>query len=160
MSKKPCIQCGNDCEILPVQLGDVFTLAYLRVCDAECMFLMAYDYLYEIGYHKTFRGSLYDKQDSEDKAERDAWVKKITEESLRMLRESLEANPKLLSTPAPEGMLKIFEGVTPIPHCSSQTMRFTRPSKEERVRWAREHFERVKAKLKDATEELERLESE
>lgn len=31
MATKPCIQCGTECDILAVQLGDIFTLTYLRV---------------------------------------------------------------------------------------------------------------------------------
>jgi hypothetical protein len=68
---KPCIQCGNDCEILPVMLGDTFTLTYLRVCSSECMFLVAYDYLYDICHHKDFRNKLYELQNEEDRGKRD-----------------------------------------------------------------------------------------
>ena len=128
MTLKPCIQCGNDCEILPVQLGDLFTLTFLRICSAECMFMEAYDFLYSIGYHKSFRAKLHDKQNEEDAAERKVYVDQVTEESLKMMREYLEANPKLLSNPAPDCMLKMFEGATPFSQCSGQIMKFTRPT--------------------------------
>ena len=157
--KKPCIQCGNECEILPVQLGDLFTLTFLRVCGPECMFLEAYDYLREQCNHKGFRNWLYDKQNEEDAAERKAYVDGITEEALRMMREDLKANPKMLSTPMPEGMLKIFEDVKPIPQCSSSTVRFTRPSKDERIKWAKQHVERMQEGLRDAIKDLESLEN-
>lgn len=145
---------------MPVQLGDLFTLSFLRVCGAECMFLLAYDYLYEIGYHKSFCGNLFDKQNEEDLAERTKYVDRVTEEALRIMREDLQANPKLLSTPVPEGILKIFEEVTPIPQCSGQTMKFTRPSKEEKIRWQTARVDRLKNDLSGALEELRGLESE
>jgi len=160
MSKKPCIQCGNDCEILPVQLGDIFTLTYLRICSPECMFIEAYDYLYEIGYHKSFRGALYDKQNEEDMAERKAYVNDVTEGALRMMREHFETNPNLLSTPAPDCILKMFEGVPPIPQCATQTMRFTRPTKQDKVRWQKERVDRLKKDLQEALHELDGLENE
>lgn len=159
MSKKPCIQCGTECDILPIELGDIFTLTYLRICSAECMFLVAYDYLYQISHHKAFRAYLYDKQDADDKAERDAWIEKITEESLNRLRESLAANPDLLSAPIASGFFSMLEESVLPPKCSSQTMRFSRPPKEERIRWAKEYVEQMKGKLREALEELDRLEN-
>jgi hypothetical protein len=158
--KKPCIECGNDCEILPVMLGDTFTLTYLRVCSSECMFIVAYDYLYEIGHHKDFRNSLYDKQNEEDKKECDEFIEFTPEEFSKSFRKNLEANPEMLSTPVPEGIMKMFADRPQIPLASSCTMRFTRPPKEDKVRWAKEHVERVWDKLKDAVKELERLENE
>jgi len=77
-----------------------------------------------------------------------------------MMREDLQANPKLLSTPVPEGMLKIFEAVTPIPQCSSQTMRFTRPSREDRIKWQSAHVDRLKETLQEAIQDLEKLQNE
>lgn len=155
--KKPCIQCGEECEILPVQLGDIFTLTYLRICGPECMFLVAYDYLYDIGYHKDFRGKLYEKQNEEDKEERSAYVDAVTEESLKMMRESLAANPQLLSTPMPEGILSIFQGVSPMSQCSSKPMRFSRPSTEDKIKWQSERVKRLKKDLREALKELEDL---
>ncbi len=155
--KKPCIQCGNECEILPVQLGDIFTLTFLRICSPECMFMEAYDYIYEMGYHKHFRNKLYDKQNEEDAAERKEYVDQVTEESLKMMRKHLEANPNLLSTPAPQNILKTFEGVPPIPQCSGQTIRFTRPTKQEKIRWQKERVDRLKTDLYEALKELEEL---
>lgn len=160
MSKKPCIQCGNECEILPVQLGDIFTLTFLRICSPECMFMEAYDYLYEMGEHKTFRGKLYDKQNEEDAAERKEYVDSITDEPLRMMREDLPVNPNLLSTPVPDCILKMFEGVPPIPQCSSQSMRFTRLTKQEKIRWQKERVDRLKKDLREALHELEGLEND
>lgn len=160
MSTKPCVQCGKECEILPVQLGDIFTLSYLRVCGPECMFIVAYDYLYEIGYHKQFRGHLYDKQNEEDFALRKEFVETVTEESLRMMREHLQANPNLLSTPAPDCISKIFDGVPPIPNCSGSTVRFTRPSKEDKLRWQKDYVEKLRGNLREALNDLEKLENE
>ena len=160
MSTKPCIQCGTECEILPVQLGDIFTLTYMRICSAECMFMMAYDYLYEIGFHKSFRNSLWNKQDAEDAAKRKEFVDTVTEETLKNMREHFQSNPNLLSTPAPNCILKMFENVPTISKCSSQTMRFTRPSKQEKIRWQTEHVNRLKENLRDALHDLEKLENE
>lgn len=109
MCLKPCIQCGKDCEILPVQLGDLFTLCFLRVCSGECMFLIAYEFMRDNCEHKQFRGKLYDMQNEEDKKERDDWVKEVTDESLKMMRESFEANPNLLSHPVPEGIVEMSQ---------------------------------------------------
>ena len=160
MCNKPCLHCGTDCQILPVQLGDIFTLTYMRICSAECMFMMAYDYLYEVGYHKQFRNSLWDKQDAEDAALRKEFVDTVTEEALKNMREHFETNPNLLSTPAPDCILKMFEGVPPIPMCSSQPMRFTRPTKKEKIRWQTEHVQRLKDNLREALHDLEKLENE
>jgi hypothetical protein len=120
----------------------------------------AYDYLYSIGDHKSFRGKLYDKQNEEDAAERKEYVDQVTEESLKMMREHFETNPNLLSTPTPDCILKMFERVPPIPMCSSQPMRFTRPTKQEKIRWQTEHVERLKESLRDALHDLEKLENE
>ena len=159
MSTKRCLQCGKECEILPVQLGDVFTLSYLRICSSECMFLMAYDYLYDIGYHKTFRGFLYDKQNEEDKLDRDRWVNEVTEESLRMMREHFQTSPNLLSTPIPEGMLKMFAEMPPFPEIST-TMKFTRPSKKDRIKWQSTYVDKLKKNLQEAMQDLEKLGNE
>jgi hypothetical protein len=123
------------------------------------MFLVAHDYLYEISYHKDFRNWLYKKQDEEDAAERKAYVDGVTEEALRMMREDLQHNPKLLSTPAPECLLKIFEDVKPIPQCSAP-MRFARPSKADRLKWQEEHVQRLRNQLNEAEKDWEALQSE
>jgi len=122
--------------------------------------MMAYDYLYEIGYHKSFRNSLWHKQDAEDAAMRKEFVDTVTDEALKMMREDLQANPKLLSTPAPDCILKMFEGVPPIPQCAGQTMRFTRPTKQEKVRWQKDRVDRLKKDLEEALKELDGLENE
>lgn len=160
MMSKACIQCGAESEILPVQLGDIFTLTYLRVCSPGCLFIMAYEYLHEIGYHKQFRNSLYDKQNAEDKDMRTKFVDTVTKEALRSMRQHLEETPELLSISAPDCILKMFEGVPPIPHCSGGTMRFTRPSKQEKIRWQVDHVERLKRSLNEALHDLEDLENE
>lgn len=162
MSLKPCIQCGKDCEILPVQLGDLFTLCYLRVCGGECMFLIAYEFMCDIFEHKQFRNKLYEMQNEEDKKDRDDLVKEITDEWLRSRREHqhLEANPLLLSHPIPEGIAEIFENSPGIPQAAGTTMRFTRPSREDKIKWANKHVERLKDDLRNALHELEGLENE
>jgi hypothetical protein len=160
MNLKPCIECGKECEIWPIQLGDLFTLCHLRVCGGECLFLIAYDYLYEIGYHKQFRGKLYDLENEEDAALRKEFVDMITEKSLQRMREDLKASPNLLSTPAPNGLLKIFEGISSIPQNAGKTMKFTRPSIENRIQWAKEHVERIKMALAEALKDLEKVENE
>jgi hypothetical protein len=159
MTNKPCIECGKECEILPVMLGDTFTLTYLRVCSPDCMFIIAYDYLYKIGYHKDFRNSLYDMQNEEDKKQRDEFIKLTTTEFLADFGKRLAENPDLLSTPAPECITNMFDQAPQIPFVSGDTMRFTRPSKDERLRWAKEHLERMKEKLKEAHDDLEKLEN-
>lgn len=154
---KPCIECGKECEILPVQLGDLFTISYLRVCSGECMFLQAYEFLREIGYHKQFRGSLYDKQNKEDKKERDDYVKMITDESLKSMREHFESCPELLSTSAPSFVSELFKNSPTISSNCGTTMRFTRPKLEERIRWQKESIERLKKQLEDEEESLNKL---
>jgi hypothetical protein len=124
MSKKPCIQCGKECDIFPLQLGDVFTLTLLRICSEECMFREAYDYLYEIGEHKAFRSWLYDKQNEEDEVERDSYIEDITNESIKYLKESLATNLNLLTTPLPK-MAQDFFNMPSLPTAGS-VMRFTR----------------------------------
>jgi hypothetical protein len=160
MSKKPCIQCGNDCDILPVQLGDLFTLCYLRVCDGECMFLIAYEFMRNNREHKQFRGKLYDMQNEEDKQERDDLVNVLDDEFLRRMRENFETNPNLLSHPVPQGIVDMFKNNPGIPCNGGTTMKFIRPSKQDRVRWANDHVNRLKKDLRDALHELERLENE
>ena len=158
--KKPCINCGEDCDILPVQLGDSFTLTYLRVCGGECMFIVAYDYLYEIGHHKYFRNKLYDMQNEEDKKECDEFIDFTTKMSLEDFKKHLEANPKMLSTPMPEDVLKMFSEGSRIPQNSTCTMRFTRPSKEDRIKWQKVHVKRLENDLEEAIRDLEAMTNE
>ena len=87
---KPCIQCEKECEIFPIQLGDIFTLTLLRVCSAECMFLIAYEFMREEFTHKSFRNWLYNKQDKEDKFEKDEYIKEITDMSLKMMQDRIK----------------------------------------------------------------------
>jgi hypothetical protein len=156
---KPCIECGKECEILPVQLGDLFTLTYLRVCSAECMFLIAYEFMREEVIHKQFRNKLHDLEDKEDKKERDAYVKMITDESLKQMAQDFKENPLLLSHPVPNKIVEMFASKPTIPSCGS-TVRFTRPKIEDRITWAKEHVDRMKQQLKDALKDLEKLENE
>lgn len=160
MTTKPCIECGKECEILPVMLGDSFTLTYLRVCSSDCMFLIAYEYLYEIGHHKDFRGRLYDKQNEEDKRERNEFIEETTRAVLDSFRKNLEANPGLLSTPIPQGIFDAFSSASTIPTSSGCTMKFTRPSKEQKISWAQDHVDRLQKKLKDALEDLDKMKNE
>lgn len=156
---KPCIECGKDCEILPVQLGDLFTLCYVRVCGGECMFLQAYEYMREHCIHKQFRDHLYDKQNEEDKKLRDDYVKMVTDESLKMMAQHFKENPLLLSTPVPDEIGALFKS-TPISKDCGGTMRFTRPKIEDRIIWAKEHVNRMEKQLKEALKDLEKLENE
>jgi hypothetical protein len=119
---------------------------------------MAYDYLYEIGYHKSFRNHLYDQQNEEDKLCRDSWIKSITDEFLKNQADSFKSNPNLFSMPIPE--LKMFEGCEPLQQNSGATMRFTRPSKEDQIKWQSAHVESLKQKLNEATNDLEKLTNE
>lgn len=160
VSTKPCIECGKECEILPVQLGDSFTLTYLRVCGPECMFIVAYDYLYEIGYHKEFRNKLYDKQNEEDKVLRDEFIDTTTEMYLESLKKRLEANPGLLTTPTPNCITDLFASVPSIPSCSSTTTRFTRLTKDEKIKWARQRVQRLQEDLLEAQLDLAKEEND
>lgn len=157
MTLKPCIECGKDCEILPVQLGDFFTLTYLRVCGSECMFLIAYEFMRENCEHKQFRNKLHNMQNEEDKAERDAYVEEVTNESLKMMREHLQANPDLLSRPVPNLISEAFVNSPGIQQCSGETMRFTRPKLEDRIEWAREHLKRTEKAAAEALDDLHKL---
>lgn len=156
---KPCIECGKECEILPVQLGDFFTLCYLRVCGPECMFLIAYEFLRDICEHKEFRNSLYKKQNEEDKEECDKYVKMVTDESLKMMAKHFQENPLLLSHPVPNEVVDMFTSKQTIPACGP-TVRFTKPKIEDRITWAKEHVGRMKEQLSDALKDLEKLENE
>jgi len=153
---KPCIECGKDCEILPVQLGDIFTLTYLRVCSGECMFLIAYEFMRDISEHKQFRVHLYDKQDEEDNKLRDEYVKQVTDEYLKTMRDDFKVNPNLLSTPVASGIFKMFNASS-IPQSSGTTMKFTRPSLEDRIMWQTQHVESLKTKLAQEEEYLKKM---
>lgn len=156
---KPCIECGKDCEILPVQLGDLFTLTNLRVCSAECMFLIAYEFMREECIHKQFRNKLHTLENEEDAKERAAYVKMITEESLKEMAKHFKENPLLLSHPVPNEIVDMFKNAPPIPSCGP-TARFTRPKVEDRIKWAKEHVNRLKKDLREALHDLEKLENE
>lgn len=156
MTKKPCIQCGKDCDIWPIMLGDSFTLTYARLCNPECLFMEAYDFLYSICEHKSFRNRLFEKQDPADRKARDEFIDLATKEFLEDFGKSLAANTLLLSTPVPQGVLDMFKDVERIPF-TGETMRFTRPSKEEKIRWAKEHVKRAQADLMQAQIDLEKL---
>jgi hypothetical protein len=157
---KPCIECGKDCEILPIQLGDFFTLTNLRVCSAECMFLIAYEFMRENCIHKSFRNKLNTLENEEDAKERAEYVKMITDESLRMMKEDFEQNPNILSHPVPSLITEMFSSRPEIPVNSGKTRRFTRPCLEDRITWAKEHIQRMKDQLRDALHDLEKLEND
>lgn len=160
MTLKPCIECGKECEVLPVQLGDIFNLCYLRVCSGECMFLIAYEFMRRNCQHKQFSNSLEELQNEEDKKERDCWIDEVTDEWHKRLKESLEFNHDLLSLPVSEGLSSLFlDNQFPLPEVGN-VMRFTRPSIEKRILWAKEHVEHVKEKLVEAMKDLEKIENE
>lgn len=154
---KPCIECGKDCEILPVQLGDFFTLTYLRVCSAECMFLVAYTFMREIGEHKQFRNHIFGLQNEEDKALRTEHVDEVTQESLKSMREAFENCPDLLSRPVPNLVHDLFKSTPTISNQCGQTMRFTRPKLDDRIKWAKEHVVRMQNNVEQALEDLQKL---
>lgn len=160
MSLKPCIECGRECEILPIQLGDLFTLCYVRLCGAECLFLFAYDFMRDKCVHYEFRAKLCNIQNEEDKKERDDYVNEVTDESLRMMTLSFKENPLLLSLPVPDTTTEMFKSKCEIPQSCGKTMRFTRPSLQDRITWAKEHVERMKESLFKAVSDLERLQNE
>jgi hypothetical protein len=158
MTLKPCLECGKECEILPVQLGDLFTLTYLRVCCGECMFLIAYTFMRDQAIHKQFRNTLYENQNAEDKKDRDEWVKFVSDEALIKMREDLEKNPFLLSTPLPSLISEHFKDD---PNLNvGRTMRFTRPSKQDKINWAKERIARLSKELEEECKELEKLDNE
>lgn len=144
---------------MPVQLGDSFTLTYLRVCGPECMFIVAYDYLYEIGEHKSFRNSLYDMQNAEDRAERDRVMKEVADESLRMLGESFKANPGLLTMPMPHSITQLFAEAPTVCCYSSTTIKFTRPTKKQKIKWAKDRVKRLEGDLLEAELDLAKAEN-
>lgn len=160
MSLKPCIECGKECEILPVQLGDVFTLTLLRVCSAECMFLIAYEFMRERYEHKHFRSKLADMQNAEDKKTRDEMIEETTQSHLKYMEEHYKANSDMLSTTVAQGLMDLFSSSPHIPCGGSQTVRFTRPKIEDRIKWAEEHVEQMKEDLKGALDDLKKLENE
>lgn len=159
MSTKPCIHCGKECDILPVQLGDIFTLSYLRICGAECLFLVAYDFMRDECMHKQFRNKLYELQNEEDKSAAREFVKEVTDESLRMMAEYFRENPEILSTPAPSCITDMFASKLEMP-CLGATMQFTRPKLRDKIKWAQEYIDRLNKDLRDAQEDLDRLENE
>lgn len=154
---KPCIECGKDCEILPVQLGDFFTLTYLRVCSPECMFLVAYEFMRDIGEHKQFRNKLYELQNEEDKSLRTQYVDEVTQESLKSMREHFESCPDLLSHRIPNLVHDLFKTAPNINSNCEQTMRFTRPKLDDRIKWAKEHVVRMQNNVEEAMEDLQKL---
>ena len=83
---KPCRHCSNPCEIYALQIGDIFNLMYLRVCNIECLFMLAYDFLHKEGLHKDFLVWL-EKQEEKDDQELNN-LKQRKEELERKLEET------------------------------------------------------------------------
>lgn len=99
MAKHPCIYCKKDCDILPLQLGDVFTLTYLRLCNAECLFFLTCEYLYETGMSYDFNAYLWKKQIPEDRKERDDFIERTSNESIKTFARALKlANEEMLKS--------------------------------------------------------------
>ncbi len=159
MTTKPCIQCGEACDVFHLMLGDTYTLTYLRICDNECLFYEAYDYLYRLGEHKSFRIYLNEKQDIEDKKDRDEFIEIATKQFLEHFEKIFSENSGLLSQPIPQGIFNVFKDVKFIPQCSGP-IRITRPCYEDRVRWARERANALEKQLVDAKKELWEIENE
>lgn len=157
---KPCIECGKDCSILPVQLGDFFTLTNLRVCSGECMFLIAYNFLYENHLHRDFRNKLNTLENKEDAEERAKYQKIITDEALKDQEKYFKENSTLLSLPVPKKMTDMFLSMKPIPQTASKTCCFTRPKIEDRIKWQTKYIEDQKMKLEEAKKYLLKIENE
>lgn len=159
-TKKLCIYCKENCEIFPIMLGDSFTLTYLRVCNTDCLFWVTYDYLYSICHHKDFQNHLHESQEAEDKKKCDEFIRLITDQFLDDFKKHLEANPKLLSTPTPPEFFKMFSEAPSFPMCNSTPMKFYRPTKKERLKWAKENVVRTCEAWEQALKELDKLERE
>jgi hypothetical protein len=152
-NQKPCIECGKECSIFPIELGDSFTLTYLRVCGTECLFRITYDYLYSICHHKDFRNHLYDLQNAEDRALRDEFIDVTT----KMALEEFRKHPQLLSTPIATAVFDMFKDAPQLPDVGG-VCRFVRPTKEEKIQWAKRHVNQLTADLLLAQKDLEDLE--
>jgi len=161
MSLKPCVSCGKECEIWPIQLGDFATLVHLRVCGGECLFMIAYEFLHKLYEHKNFRGSLYDLELAEDQVERQKLQDESMKMALDMMAKNFAENPQLLSAPVPQGIVDTFAGsVKGMPVCSGKTMRFTRPTLEQRKQWQVDYVEKMRQQLATAEADLEKMEAE
>lgn len=154
--KKPCIECGVECEIMPLQLGDAFTLTYLRVCSAECLFLITYEFLHREGFHKHFRNTLYDKQNEEDRAERDNFIRNVSDDAIKGMAEHLKSSSDIFSRVQPDVVNNLFNNRPEIPH-GGQTMSFSRPSHEQRIKWAQERVERIQQEFFEALRDLKKI---
>ena len=75
-----------------------------------------------------------------------------------MMKKSLEVNPKLLTSPMPS--IDLFKDFAKMPDCGGVTMRFTRPSKKDRIKWQSAHVDTLREKLIEAVQDLEKMESE
>lgn len=91
-TKKPCIECGEECDIFCIQSSDLFTLCYLRICSAECMFIIAYEFMQENCIHHLFRNKLNELQNEEDKKLKDDRIKEITDESMKNIEKAFRSN--------------------------------------------------------------------
>jgi hypothetical protein len=158
--QKPCIVCGKTCDIFSIQLGDMFTLTLLRVCNFQCLFDTALEFLYELQEHKTYSDKLWHKQHADDRKLRDEVIQQLTSAFLEDQRKHFEENPKLLSTPIPQGIFDTLKGISKIPISGEGTIRFSRPKLEDRIKWQKNHIESLKEKLKKAETELEAMNHE
>ena len=155
--EKNCLHCGKKCEIFALQLGDFFTLTYIRVCNFTCLFSLANEFIYELGEHRAFGQFLKEKENEEDKEACALFIKQMIKNSLETMEKDFKGNPNLLLTPATEGLLKILENSTPFPENSGKTIRFTRTSKEEQIKCHKKYIENLKSRLKDSENELEKV---
>ena len=158
MSKKPCIECGEPCDIFPIQLGDFATLTFLRLCDFKCLFMQAYQFMYEIHEHKTFRNRLYELQNDDDKVE----VDHFHADNLKKLSKH-KPDPKMLSYPINQGILNMFnapEYQTLIDN--GKVVRFKKffMSKDVRLQHQKKMIDVLKTKLKEAEEDLVKIQEE
>lgn len=151
---KPCISCGEPCEVFAIQLGDSFTLTWLRVCNERCLFETALEYLYSIGESKNYRNSLYKLMNKEDSEALYKFMDQATEAALKDFRKHLEENPDLLTTPYPKGIIEAFKDHKQIPVNSGTTCRFVRPKVEDLIKYQKQYIDDLKRRLRDAEEYL------
>jgi hypothetical protein len=155
MIKKPCIICDKECERMPLQLGDAFTLTLLYLCSDACLWETALNYIYESCEYKGYRNYLAGLMLPEDKQELREYHEKRME-VIRSQRESPEYHADMLSTPMPNFIYSPLAGEC-LPLQSGSTYRFTRPTRDQKVSALQEAVERTKNILKDYEEDLQKI---
>lgn len=154
ITQKPCLVCEKQCSIYAVQLGDSFTLTYLRLCSGECLFELAYEYLHSLYEHKTFMNSLFSKENEEDRKAREKSEQIRLEAFLKAQKESLEKNPSLLTAPIPD----FFKDINrmPIFHLG-KPIKFIKSSPEIRLEREINYIKNLNNKLEEAVKDLKKI---